>query len=273
MEPEKGDKRIKVTREDVAVGVAVAGVKSGDTVMFHSSLSSMGTVIGGADTVIDGFLHVVGPEGTVAVPTLCQKNGDRRFETWDKRKSSSDVGLITEIFRLRPEAHRSDHPTHSVAAIGMRAEELVRDHTSARDRPSPWGDAAFAQGSPWSKYYLWNVSYMFIGVNFAVCTMRHDMEARFVEQALATARPQKRAKLRSQLTGWLKPGVWPNHNSAAMETIYRDRGLMSYSKIGSATLRHIRARDIVDVSLEVFQTEPDRWFEPDFMEWYREATD
>lgn len=51
MKPEKGDKRIKVTRKEVAAGVAAVGVRPGDIVMFHSSLSSMGTVIGGADTI------------------------------------------------------------------------------------------------------------------------------------------------------------------------------------------------------------------------------
>ncbi len=114
---------------------------------------------------------------------------------------------------------------------------------------------------------------MFIGVNFAVCTMRHYIEATFVEQALAVAHPQRRAKLRSQLRGWRKPGKWPDHNSVAMEAIYRKRGLMNYSKIGSATVRHVKAHEMVDAALEVFQAEPELWFKPYFMEWYREATE
>ena len=48
---------------------------------------------------------------------------------------------------------------------------------------------------------------------------------------------------------------------------------MSYSKIGSATVRHIKAHEMVDAALEVFQAEPELWFKPYFMEWYREATE
>ena len=56
MKPEPGDKSIRVTRLDVAAALRSVGVSPGDTVLFHSSLSSMGTVEGGADAVIDGFL-------------------------------------------------------------------------------------------------------------------------------------------------------------------------------------------------------------------------
>jgi len=270
MKPEKGDKQIRVTHKEVVTGVKAAGVRFGDIVFFHSSLSSMGMVVGGADTVIDGFLSVVGPEGTVAVPTLCQKDSEKRFETWDKSRSLSDVGLITEVFRLKPEAHRSDHPTHSVAAIGARAKELVQEHANAHGRVSPWGDAAFAPGSPWEKLYLWNASYMFIGVNFAVCTMKHYIESLFVERALATVHPQKKAKLQSRVQGWLKPGVWPSYNSTMMEEYFHARELMNYSEIGSATVRHIKSSDLVDTALEILQTETNRWFNQEFIKWYQE---
>ena len=71
MDPERGDRSVQVTREDVTCAAREVGVVPGDTLLFHSSLSSMGTVVGGPDAVIDGFLDAVGPEGTVAVPTLC----------------------------------------------------------------------------------------------------------------------------------------------------------------------------------------------------------
>ena len=56
MEPEPGDPSITVTRGDVTAGARAVGIVPGDTVMFHSSLSSMGAVEGGADAVIDGLL-------------------------------------------------------------------------------------------------------------------------------------------------------------------------------------------------------------------------
>ena len=145
MKPEPGDKSIQVTRADVTAGLRSVGIVPGDTVMFHSSLSSMGTVVGGPDTVIDGFLDAVGPTGTVAVPTLCNwKPEEQRlvFPRWDPRTTPSYVGIISETFRKRPEAVRSDHATHSVAAIGARAAELTADHGAGGLRLGPFGPAS-----------------------------------------------------------------------------------------------------------------------------------
>ena len=140
-----------VYREEIAASLQEVGVRPGDTVMFHSSLSSMGWVVGGADTVIDGFLDAVGPQGTVVVPTLCRMpDGERHltFDRWNIATSVSCVGRITEVLRHRPDAVRSDHGTHSVAAIGPRARELTANHGAAGPRLGLWGPRAFAGKAP-----------------------------------------------------------------------------------------------------------------------------
>ena len=63
-----------VTQADIEQALKALGLRSGDDVLFHSSLKSFGVVDGGADAVIDAFLNVVTPSGTVVVPTLVQKN-------------------------------------------------------------------------------------------------------------------------------------------------------------------------------------------------------
>lgn len=271
MEPEKGDPTIRFDKEDIVRALRSVGVVLGDTVMFHSSLSSMGYVIGGANTVIGAFLEAVGSGGTVAVPTLCQRDKEKRFEMWDILRSPSDVGVITEAFRLRPDAIRSDHPTHSVAAIGTLAEELTRDHKACRGRLSPWGDGAFAKYSPWDKLYQRNASYVFIGVDFTVNTMQHFIQSLIVERALESCSAERRQPLASEISGWLKDGVWPYYDDKRMEALHRTAGLMHYGKIGSATLRRIRARDMVDNALQVLESHPREWFDEKFLDWYGRA--
>lgn len=271
MEPEKGDPTLEVRQNDVARALRAVGIRPGDTVLFHSSLSSMGTVVGGADAVIDGFREAVGPEGTVAAPTLCQRDKDRRFETWDIARSPSDVGRITEVFRLRPEAVRSDHATHSVAAIGRRAVELTRDHTSAGGRPGPWGPAAFAPGSPWDKLYHWNAAILFVGVNFHVNTMMHYIQSLVVERAVARLGAERRQELSARVQGWLRPGVWPHYQDALLEPERAAAGLLTYGRIGSGTLRRIEARPMVDQASAILEAAPEDWFDLPFQEWYREA--
>ena len=137
MDHEPGDPSVRVTREAIAAALREVGVRQGDTAMFHSSLSSMGTVEGGAEAVIDGFLDAVGPAGTVAVPTLSQWRKEREkrrvWDLWDIATTPTYCGLIPETFRQRPEAQRSNHYTHSVSAIGARAAAYSPRITLERD--------------------------------------------------------------------------------------------------------------------------------------------
>lgn len=277
MKPEIGDKSVRVTRRDVAEAAKNVGIASGDTMMFHSSLSSMGTVDGGPNTVIDGFLDAVGPQGTVAVPTLCNWKPEEHhfvFDRWNPKTSPSYVGIITETFRLRPDAVRSDHATHSVAAIGARAAELTADHGAGGLRPGPFGDKAFAGVSPWERFVQWNVAYCFVGVTFRVNTMVHYVESLIVERALGRADAETRSRLLEQVQGWLKPGVWPTIRVDRREDIEKmlaEKGLVRYGKIGSATLRCVRARPMVDGWIEIVERDAKDWFPEDFVEWLRKV--
>ena len=260
-----------LTEADLCAGFRRLGISEGDAMMAHSSLSAFGWVEGGAEAVITALLRVLGPGGTLAMPTLCQKDKERRFETWDIHNSPSDVGRITETLRLWPGALRSDHATHSVAALGPLAEEITSGHATAYGRPGPWGPAAFGHGSPWDRFYQLNVLYCFLGVSFRVNTMRHYCQSRLVEDALAQARPQARQGLLDRLAGWNKPGVWPHYNGEPMEARLAERGLIAYVEIGRATCRSLRARTMVDNILQVLRARPEEWFDGAFMEWWGEA--
>ncbi|MGI5820357.1 MAG: AAC(3) family N-acetyltransferase, partial [Armatimonadota bacterium] len=253
------------------------GIEQGDTVFYHSSLSSMGTVAGGPDAVIDGFLEAVGPEGTVAVPTLCNWGQDEQhlvFECWDRATSPSYVGAITEALRRRPGAFRSDHATHSVAAIGARAEELTAGHGSGGLRPSPFSATAFAAESPWQRLVEWNAAYCFIGVTFHVCTMVHYVEAVLAERMIERADPEDRAWLLDGLSGWMESGFFPAiriEDREVIEEMLAARGVVKYGQIGSATFTCARARPMVAEWLCIVESNPDMWLPLDYLNWARAA--
>jgi len=54
-----------VTRQDIEEGLRKLGLGPGDAVEVHSSLTSSGRVEGGAATVVDALMQVVGEEGTL----------------------------------------------------------------------------------------------------------------------------------------------------------------------------------------------------------------
>ena len=61
-----------ITRDSLAHDLKALGVREGDCVMLHSSLSSLGWVEGGADAVVEAFLDAIGPEGTLLTPAFTQ---------------------------------------------------------------------------------------------------------------------------------------------------------------------------------------------------------
>ncbi|HUS81231.1 MAG TPA: AAC(3) family N-acetyltransferase [Armatimonadota bacterium] len=261
--------RTQVRQEDIERGLRQVGLKAGDVALVHSSLSAMGWVIGGADAAIDALLAVLDPErGTLVLPTLCQADKERRFETWDIERSPSDVGRITEVGRLRPDAIRSDHPTHSVAAIGARAAEITRNHATAHDRPSPWGPAAFGFGSPWEKLYQCNARYLFLGTTTSCNTLGHFAQAEFVRRALEDVKTG-RDELLAEVRGWNRPGVWPSFGFAIVEEWLAERNAIHYAQVGDATLRATRARVNVHTIIGKLTDPPQGLLPDDFMHWYR----
>jgi aminoglycoside 3-N-acetyltransferase len=121
-----------LTKQDILNDLRKLGLKEGDIVLVHSSLSTIGYVEGGADTVIDALLEAVGPSGTILMPAFpspeIMADYAKTNPLFDPKNTPSYMGEITEVFRCRKEALRSLSPTHSVAAIGPHAEYLVKDH-------------------------------------------------------------------------------------------------------------------------------------------------
>ncbi len=266
------NRQTTVTRDDIERGLRGVGLQAGDVALVHSSLSSMGWVEGGPVAVIEAFLNVLDPDsGTLVLPTLCQRDKERRFETWDIERSPSDVGAVTEAGRLYRGAIRSDHPTHSVAAIGARAAEITAGHDLAHGRPSPWGPAAFGIGSPWQKLYDLDAHYLFLGTSTSCDTLAHFAQAEFIRSVVAEIAEDQREELAAELRDWRRDGVWPNFAFALVEEWLIERHAMRYAEIGDATLRATRARINVDVVLEKLRHEPDWFLETSFLDWLKRA--
>lgn len=152
-----------LTRADIIQGLKALGLQAGDKVLVHSSLVALGKVDGGPETVIDALLDTVGPEGLVVVPTFACK------APFDRRSSSTALGAIAEALWKRKEAIRSLHPTHSVAAIGKGAAELVKDHEK---QPT-----AYAEGTPYVKIARSGGKILLMGVDQDRNTTLHAAEA------------------------------------------------------------------------------------------------
>jgi aminoglycoside 3-N-acetyltransferase len=234
-----------ITKEDIRVDLRQLGLREHDIVFFHSSLSSIGYVDGGADTVIDAFVDVVGEGGTVVVPTCVQyvdgvrASVEERRMVWDINGSPSDMGQITETLRKRTTSVRSDHPCENVCAIGKLAEEITEGHKNAYGRWSPWGEDAYGIGSPWEKLYQYNTHYLLLGVDFHVCTIFHYAQAVYLEENMKK----------------VGESSWPEFDFIKMGRRLEQQGLVRFGHVGKAKVRAMRSRPMVDAVIQHLKNE------------------
>jgi len=85
-----------------------------------------------------------------------------------------------------------------------------------------------------------------------------------LQEAPGAARPDLAARVQARD----ESGVWPWYDRTGMEDRLDELGLRRLSKIGSATLRCVRARDMVDNTLAILRAEAELWLRPDFMAWW-----
>lgn len=262
-----------VSSADISAAVKKLGILPGDTVLVHSSFKSLGYVEGGADSVIKGFEDVLGREGTLVFPTLCQVDFDNSYKTWYMDKPS-DVGYLSEYFRKQMYVYRSDQATHSVAARGKLAYELTHEHTAYGPHICPFGEYAFADSSPWVKMYEMNAKIVFLGVTMGCNTMKHKIESDLVEKLLSGVKDEKkrdglRAKLRvMEIPG---KGIWPFYNSEKMQPLLDSLGLIRHAKCGDAELLCVNAKDSSDAALDILYNDPQNFYRGEMLEWILSA--
>ena len=239
-----------LNQQAIKEATLAAGVCPGDILLVHSSFKSLGPVEDGAETVIAGLLDAVGPEGTLVLPTLSQKNFATSYETWHINKPS-DTGYLTEYFRTRPGSFRSDQATHSVAASGAKAQWLTETHGHTHKRFGSMGDTPFSADSPWEKMYQENAKIMMLGVSTRYTTFRHYVEYVYIEKILkALEGSPSYDELKGQLWCWEKPGgPWPHICNTWICEQLALQGKAQTSTCGNATFTCYSARDFVDLAM------------------------
>ncbi len=156
------------TKQQLLTAFRNAGLSAGDTVLVHSSLRTLGPVEGGADTVIDALIETLGPDGTLAMPTHTAKVVNASQPVFHEVLTPSQVGALTNVFRLRAGVQRSLHPTHSIAAYGPRATALIEGHEREQ---TPCSDS-----SPYARLCEWGGKVLIIGTGLNRCTLFHGCE-------------------------------------------------------------------------------------------------
>ncbi len=166
----------KTTVSKLVIQLEKSGIKKGDSILVHSSLSKLGNIQNGPFGVIQALKIAVGENGNIAMPAFSYRNS--MIETalnenyiYDAEKTPSVTGKITEVFRTMPGTHRSIHPTHSVCAYGPMADEITKDHFIANTN--------FGHNTPFDKLRQLNGKIVGLGINIGPVTIYHMIEDLF----------------------------------------------------------------------------------------------
>lgn len=263
-----------VTAADIRVALERLGIAAGDIVLVHSSLKSLGTVEGGVAAVIQGFENLLGKEGTLVMPTLCQVDFKNSYQTWYMDKPS-DVGYLTEFFRKQPYVYRSNHATHSVAARGKYAYTLTCEHGAYGPHMCPFGEYAFADSSPWLKMREMGAKIVFIGVTSMYNTMKHAVEAQYVESLLEQVKDDdRREALRDQVIRFphfTGAEVWPMYSGSRMHDVLAEMGLIGHTICGNADLYCLDMKKTCDAAFEILKAHPEDWCNEETLRWIGEC--
>ena len=235
-----------VTLEMLRNNLQCLGISAGDNLFVHSSLSSFGRLAGGAEIIIDVLNEIVGDEGNLAFPTFTYSFAGE-FPPYHPLRTSSRIGIVPEFFRFRKGVIRSVHPTHSVAALGLKAEYIIGSH---REMDSPCG-----RNSPFARLLEISGKVLFLGCPVSSNTTIHAIEE---WAGLPYAVESTKNAVLVDDNGNLKkveiPCVPAGHRdfykpNSKIERAFNCRNIIKKAQISSASIQLIEMRDIFEVTL------------------------
>jgi len=228
------------------------GLKPGDVVLVHSALRKFGPVEGGADGILDTLLEVIGPGGTLALPTHTFKVVNARNPVFHQTLTPANVGILPNVFRQRPGVVRGLHPTHSLAAHGPRAAELVRDHEQDETPCSP--------RSPYARLREWGGKILILGEGLNCCTFFHGCEEWARMPWAVRKHPTQLYSITAE--GTVIPvkmhghfiNTWDEYPRLEPELL--KRGILSKTQFGKGEIRLLEAAPAADWLIEGLQRDP-----------------
>ena len=250
------DQRLPHTIGSLTGDLRALGLRTGDVVLLHSSLRSIGFVAGGTQAVVQALVNVVGAEGTLVVPTQTPDNTDPAEwrhppvpSTWwqiirdqmpgfdPARTPSRWMGVIAEAVRTWPGALRSAHPQVSFAALGAHAGDIVRDHRL---------DDALGESSPLGAVYRLEGKLLLLGCGHDSNTSLHLAEWRqpFAPRARTGSSIQQPDGTSRWIT-WIDV-VTDEGDFTRLGADFEATGAVTVGPVGNASARLMSQSGVVD---------------------------
>jgi aminoglycoside 3-N-acetyltransferase len=251
-----------ITADQLIQRFKALGLEAGDVVEVHASMRALGFVLGSAHAVLEAFLDVLTPTGTLVMSAQAWDNSEPAHFTrpplevglyaqfraqhppfQGRFENLSNMGALAMAMQKHPDVRFSTHPQVAFMALGQHAEAIVANH--------PLADMFSAQ-SPLGKLYELDAKIVLIGVDYDACTAMH------LAEHLSGVRPYQVQGSRVLVNGHAE---WQSFLSyrydsddfkaigAAMEM----NQLVQTHRLGSTKVKVMRMRAITDFTQRYFE--------------------
>jgi len=237
-----------LTQENIENGLIKLGLQQGQIVEVHSSLSSLGWVEGGAGTVINALMNVVGLEGAIvmsAYPVSKLLPLTEEEKSWgilgkvrvfdDDYRAPTGMGVIADEFYARPDTILGPSP-HRVCAWGRNAEQLSQGYQVLLEMD---GDV------------------LLLGVDIECCSCMHQAEKTPLPPEIAgifNLPDELGAQYPDDI--YVAYGQSPENAWLKIQSQAEQAGIIKIGKIGQAICRFFKARPVVNAYEEALRTDP-----------------
>ena len=227
------------------------GIEEGDSLMMQSSFSNLNGFSGDAVDVLDCVQKVLGPDGNLFMVSMPYGGSAREYlnerRLFNVRRTPSQMGLLSELFRRRKGVLRSANPLHPILAFGPRAEWLVAGHEDLQH--------SCGENSPFERMLELDTKALLFDVDLDVLTFMHYLEHMFRDTApVDVYTPEPIAASIIDRNGVQKDISVYAFASDAMKlrnfgVVYDEvlrRGLVRAARIGNTNLQVVRLRDVME---------------------------
>jgi len=251
---------ISKTKEPITINtiyqdLTKLGIRRGDILLVHSSLSSLGWVCGGAQSVILALMNVVGNDGTLIMPAHSGDWSDpaewgnppvpkewnqiiyENMPAFEPEKTPTrGMGCIAELFRTFPDTIRSNHPQVSFSANGKYAKKIIENHVLSPQ---------LGMNSPLGKMYNLRGKVLLLGVGYDSCTSFHLAESLINEmptKKMGTAMMHKG----EQMWKWFEDYDYNSDDFNLIGENFEKNSIVQKGKVGNAKCKLFELKNGVD---------------------------
>ncbi|WP_164012000.1 AAC(3)-IV family aminoglycoside N-acetyltransferase [Pyxidicoccus trucidator] len=235
--------RRELSRGEVVEQLRALGIKRGGVLLVHTSFRAVRPLEGGPAGLIEALRTALGPDGTLVIPAWTGSD----TEPFDPASTpaSPDLGVVPETFWRLPGVLRSNHP-FAFAAAGPEAERILAD---------PLPVPPHIHASPVGRVYDLDGQVLLLGVG-------HDADTTIHLAELLAEVPYGTPKSITVLQDGRPVRIEYEENDHCCQRFdladgwLRERGLQAEGRVGHATARLMRARDVVAVAREHLARDP-----------------